>query len=245
MMGIFDAGGPLLAWVDGLAAGMIPAAIRLVLWGLLCGLISMLLYRWLSDQDRISRSKGELKTAQQALNAFDGEFKEAWPLMRRLMRMSLEQVGRVGWPAVVASLPLLFVLSWMSVSYGYHYPPPGSTPRIETYPAGLNARWVTPMPANRKATPHIVVTDGAGRTIATVNMKSPTPVIAKHRWWNAFIGNPSGYLPDHGQAERLHIPLPPIQYLPVGPGWMRGWEIPFFVSLVAVSLLLKRVMRIA
>jgi len=245
MMGIFDAGGPFLAWLDGHTAGMIPAVIRLALWGLLSGLVSMLLYRWLSDQEGIGRGKRELKAAQHALNAFDGELKEAWPLMRRLMRISLGQVGRVGWPAVVASLPLLFLLSWMSGSYAYHYPPPGSTPRIEAWPAGLNARWVAPAPADRNPTPRIAVSDGAGRIVAMVNMKAPTPIIGKHRWWNVFIGNPSGYLPDHGQAERLHISLPAIQYLPIGPGWMRGWELPFFVSLIAMSLVLKTVMRIA
>jgi uncharacterized membrane protein (DUF106 family) len=244
-MGIFDLGGPVLAWLDSQIAGMIPPLLRLVLWGLLSGLISMLLYRWLSDQDRIGRGKGELKAAQQALNAFDGDLREAWPLMRRLMRISLGQVGRVGWPAVVASLPLLFVLCWMSGSYGYNYPPPGNAPRIETRPAELKAQWVAPEPAGRHDTPHIVVADSRGRILAVVNMKAPIPIIGKRRWWNVFIGNPSGYLPDHGQAERLVVTLPPIQYLRNGPAWMRGWEVPFFVSLITVSLVLKKALRIA
>jgi hypothetical protein len=243
-MGIFDAAGPVLTWLDSQVAGM-PGGIRLALWGLLSGLISMLLYRWLSDQDGIGRGKRELKAAQETLNAFDGDLQDAWPLMGRLLRISLGQVARVGWPAVVASLPLLFVLSWMSISYGYHYPPAGSAPRIETRPAELKARWVPPVPTGQHAPPRIVVTDGAGRIVAKVNMKAPTPVIGKHRWWNAFIGNPSGYLPDRGQTERVVIPLPRAQYLPIGPAWIRRWEIPFFISLITVSLVLKWVMRIA
>jgi uncharacterized membrane protein (DUF106 family) len=243
-MGIFDAAGPLLAWLDTQSARIVPAVIRLVIWGIASGLISMLLYRWLSDQDRIGRGKRELKAAQRALNAYDGELEEAWPLMRRLVQLALRQVGRVGWPAVVASLPLLFVLSWLSTTYGYSYPPPGAVPIIHTEPAALNARWQESPASDGNHAPHVLVTDGEGRIVAVVTMKVPVPVIGKHQWWNVFIGNPIGYLPDQGQVERIVIPLPHTQYLRIGPEWMKGWELPFFVSLLAVSLVLKATMRI-
>jgi hypothetical protein len=122
LMGLFDAPAPLFAWLDVHMGEWVPPVFRLVIWGAVFGAISMLLYRGLSAQDRIERDKRELKAARKALNAFDGEMEEAWPLMRRVVRLSLRQVGRVGWPAIVASLPLVFVLCWADGSFRHAYP---------------------------------------------------------------------------------------------------------------------------
>jgi hypothetical protein len=243
-MGIFDALGPVFAWLDSQAAGVVPDLFRLLIWGIACGAISMLLYRWLSAQDRINRGKRELKAAQHALNTFDGEFTDAWPLMRRLIRLSLQQVGRVGWPAVVASVPLLFVLSWLSTNYGYTYPPPGAMTRVHTVPVTLKARWQEASATDESDAPRIVVTDDADRIVTVVGMKVPVPVVHKHQWWNVFIGNPVGYLPAQGIVERVVVSLPHKQFLRVGPRWARGWEVPFFLSLIVVSLVLKTALRI-
>jgi hypothetical protein len=92
--------------------------------------------------------------------------------------------------------------------------------------------------------PRIVVADGNGRRLAVISMKAPVPVIAKRQWWNAFIGNPAGYLPDGAAIQRIEVPLPRIEYLSFGPAWIRGWEWLFFGSLLVVSLMLKVALRI-
>lgn len=144
---------PLFGWIDGLLT-VAPASVRLMVWGAAAGIFSMSLYRTLSPQAHIARSKREQAELRDRLDAFDGELVEAWPLIRRLLGLSMAQVGRVAAPAVAASVPVLMLLVWLSGSYGQ------------------------------------------------------------------------------------------VEYLPVGPRWLRGWELPFFTTLLVSSLVLKRTLRI-
>jgi hypothetical protein len=237
-MGLLDLPGPLLGWIDVLLTG-IPAWLRLVLWGAAGGALSMLLYRAISPQARIASSKQEQLKVRSSLDEFDGELADAWPLIRRLLGLSLGHVGRVLGPAVVASVPVLCLLVWMSTAYGHVFPE-RETPTVRVAPAPLQARWQ----AGTDDFPSIVVTDAERTTVADVPVPAPVTVIEKWRWWNLLIGNPAGYLDSSNPAQRLEIDLPRRQYLSAGPGWMRGWEIPFFTALIIASLLLKRVFRI-
>jgi len=244
-MGVFDVPAPLLAWVDNHAAMVLPAWLRLVLWGGIAALVSMVMYRQLSAQERIIRGKNELNQAKQRLNAFDGEFNEAWPLMRDMLGKALRQVMRVGWPAIVASLPLLFLLNWLSNTYGYAFPAAGTPLRIHTVPGQFEAVWVEPPVRNGTDLPRIVVFDEKHLQVAETQVQAPVPVIHKRQWWNALIGNPVGYLPADAPVERIQAGLPRQQHLAFGPPWIRGWEFIFFVSLLAVSLGLKKKLKIA
>jgi hypothetical protein len=242
-MGLFDLPSPLFAWLDRLAGMVLPPWLRLIVWGLLAASISMLLYRQLSDQDAISRGKHRLKAAQQRLNTFDGELNDAWPLMRAMLRTALRQVVRVGWPGMVASVPLLFLLSWLSTSYGYVYPTAGQAPALRTQPQQYQAHWID-APADAQAPPRILVVDDADQLLADVALNAPVPVIHKKRWWNLLMGNPAGYLPDWAAIDRIVAPLPRQEVLSFGPGWLRNWEIMFFISLLAVSLGMKKALKI-
>lgn len=244
-MGIFDTPAPLLAWVDHHAAMVLPAWLRLALWGGIGALVSMVLYRQLSAQDKIVRGKNELNQAKQRLNAFDGEFNEAWPLMRDMLNQALRQVMRVGWPAIVASLPLLFLLSWLSNTFGYAFPPAGTSLQIQTVPGQYEAVWVDPPAGNATDLPRIVVFDENHIQVAETQMQAPVPVIHKRQWWNGLFGNPVGYLPARAPVERIQAGLPRQQHLAFGPQWMRGWEFIFFVSLLVVSIILKKQLKIA
>lgn len=244
-MGIFDMPAPLLAWVDHHAAMVMPAWLRLALWGGIGALVSMVLYRQLSAQDKIVRGKNELNQAKQRLNAFDGEFNEAWPLMRDMLNQALRQVMRVGWPAIVASLPLLFLLSWLSNTFGYAFPPAGTSVQIQTVPGRYEAVWVDPPAGNATDLPRIVVFDENHIQVAETQMQAPVPVIHKRQWWNGLFGNPVGYLPVRAPVERIQPGLPRQQHLAFGPQWMRGWEFIFFVSLLVVSIILKKQLKIA
>ena len=50
------------------------------------------------------------------------------------------------------------------------------------------------------------------------------------------VGNPLGYLPADTEVEAIHIGLPPIELLPFGPSWLRGW-LPMFLVVMTVSSL--------
>lgn len=243
-MGLFDLPAPLLASADRLATALMPSWLRLVLWGVMAALISMLLYRQVSAQEKIRRGKRDLSIARQRLNTFDGEFSEAWPQMADMLRQALRQVARVAWPAVLASLPLLFLLNWLSTTYGYAYPPAGTSIQIHTVPERFKAVWIEPGKKDSRAAPHILVLDEADRQISAMPIKVPVPVIHKRQWWNALFGNPNGYLPEDGPVERIRAGLPRQQHLSFGPRWVRTWEFIFFMALLAVSIGLKTAFKI-
>ena len=236
-MGLLDLPAPLFDSVDNLMTSL-PTLIRLVIWGVAAGAFSMWLYRRISPQDRIARSRQDQLQVRRQLDAFDGELGEAWPLIRRLLGLSGVQVGRVLGPAVLASLPVFCLLVWMSTKYGHTYP--DQPPTVHVTPSSLQARWI----AVQDHLPSIRVTGSEATQLAEVPLAAPVPVIEKRHWWNTLIGNPAGYLNADGPAQRLDIELPRQQFVNVGPGWMRGWEVPFFASLIVASLALKRVLRI-
>lgn len=246
-MGILDAPVPIFAWLDTQAAVAIPPLERLLLWGIIAALVSMGLYRLVSNQWRISQTKANLNETRRQLDAYDGELADAWPLIRRVLQLSLLQVGLVAWPALLSSLPLLALIGWLSTAYGYTYPPPGIVPAIRTMPAPLQTEWVgvagnESVPPGRP--PHILVADSSNGIVADVFLPAPVPVIHKWQWWNALLGNPGGYLPEHTMVDRIEVALPGKKYLGFGPQWLRGWEAPFFGTLITVSIGIKILFRI-
>lgn len=237
-MGLLDLPAPLFGWIDASLTD-VPTWLRLILWGALGGAASMWLYGVISPQERIARSKREQLEARRRLDGFDGELADAWPLIRRLLGLSLGHVGRVIGPALVAALPVVFLLVWVSTAYGHRFPI-DDAPAVEVQPTTLQGRWVEA--ADR--TPRVAISNGRHGTVSEVAVAAPVPVIEKRQWWNVLIGNPAGYLDEAGPAERLRISLPRQQIIGAGPDWLRGWEVPFFAAVLVISLILKRALRI-
>lgn len=246
-MGLFDVPGPLFRWLDELLVAIAAPAARLVVWGAVGGIVSMLLYRALSPQVRIALGKAELLRARRTLNRYDGKLDGAWPLMRRMLRAAFQQVGRVTWPALLASLPVVCLLAWLSTAYGYNYPEPGTAPAITTVPDGFEARWADERSTAGDAPsrpPRVLVGARNADIVVDVALPEPVPVIHKRQWWNLLLGNPVGYLPSDAAVDLVRVELPRKEYLGAGPRWMRGWETPFFSALLVVALVLKRVANI-
>jgi hypothetical protein len=110
-------------------------------------------------------------------------------------------------------------------------------------PSQLRTEWIE---GTRDATlpeyqppPRIVVADHNQGIVADVSLLAPVPVIHKWQWWNALIGNPVGYLPNNASVDWIKVALPDKEYLGFGPHWLRGWEMPFFISLIVVSIAVK------
>jgi hypothetical protein len=246
-VGLFDVPGPLFRWVDELLVVVASPAARLAVWGAVGGAVSMLLYKVLSPQARIALGKAELLRARRTLNRYDGKLDGAWPLMGRMLRAAFGQVGRVAWPALLASLPVVCLLAWLSTAYGYSYPEPGAAPRITTVPEGFEAHWADERLTARDAQsrpPRVLVGAPNAGIVADVALPEPVPVIHKRQWWNLLLGNPIGYLPRDAAVDLVRVELPRQEFLAAGPHWMRGWETPFFTALVVVALVLKRVAKI-
>lgn len=97
---------------------MLPPLGRVALWGSLAALISMELYRALSPQRRIRAVENALHRSRLRLEAQEGEtFGEGWAVVRDMLRLSLRRVLLVAPAALVAWLPPLAVVFWMSGAY--------------------------------------------------------------------------------------------------------------------------------
>jgi hypothetical protein len=239
-MGLFDLPGPLLSWLDGVLGLIAPPTLRLIVWGLVGGGATMALYWLLSPQREIAAARVEAANARRALDAYDGEFADAWPLIRRVLGQALRQFRLVLGPALLASLPAICLFVWLSNAYGYSFPAPGASVGIQIAPDQLQAELVAPPDDGRE----IVVAEPGGKVISTVPWAAPITTLHKRQWWNLLFGNPAGYLPDDAAVELIELDLAPNQYLPFGPSWLRPWYGVFFTALVVGSLAVKLIWRI-
>jgi hypothetical protein len=247
-MGLLDLPGPLLDWLDAALSHVITApGLRLALWGAAGAVVSMALYWALSPQARIARIKSEALAARQRLEAYDGAFADAWPLIGRMLRLSLRQLAVVTWPAVLASLPVLCLIVWLSTAYGHSFPAADQPVEARAFPPPHQARLINghdPRPGQEGAPAHLEIADAAGRTIGDLDLAAPVSTVHKREWWNGLIGNPAGYLPEEWAVERVEIDLPRTEYLSFGPWWLRSWEAVFFATLLACSVAIKLAFRI-
>ncbi|MEQ8815211.1 MAG: hypothetical protein RLO51_20580 [Thalassobaculum sp.] len=238
--GLLDLPAPLFGAVEEVLAGHVPPLWRLGLWAALAALVSIELYRMLSPQRRIAAAAADLRRAQGALASFDGEFRDALPLMRRTMAAAGRRLAMVFPASIAAALPILALLVWLDGAYGARLPDPGQPVAVKAEPAGLEARWVDAAGGRDGA---VVVTDGP-REVARAAVQAPVTSIHKWRWWNLLVGNPAGYLPPAAPVERVDIDLPRNELVGVGPPWMRGWEVPFLLLFTVFALVARRARRV-
>ncbi|MCX2721305.1 hypothetical protein [Roseibium salinum] len=239
-MGILDLPGPVFTWLDQWLSLLLPPVASIAFWGFLCAMASMELYRLLSPQAVIAKLKVALKQSQTQLNSFDGEFADAWPLIRRMLSLALRRIALVFPATIAASLPILLIVVWLDSRHGAAYPPQGTPVQIEVA-GGFNGYW-TDNAGDR--TPGAQIIDQGGQEIATIPLARPVPEVHKRYWWDMLIGNPAGYLADELPFDRVQFNLPRPEVVPVGPSWMRGWDLIFFVVLLLSAIILKFVRRI-
>lgn len=249
-MGLLDLPSPVFAFVDRWLF-FLPDLVAIAFWALLSALGSMWLYHRFSKQEELAELKPRIKQVQRELARYDGPMNGLWPLIRRSTSLSGKQMGMTLWPALVASLPVLFVLAFLSNEYGHQFPQPGEsvtvTPVGADTPASWQWRgsapaewsedeghWTVGWPVGRMS-----LTTGDDETLLALPTNQPVTVIHKRQWWNWLIANPAGYLDDDAPAEAVEIGIPRQRFLPFGPAWLGYWEIPYLVLLVAFSLTIK------
>ncbi|MGH8160879.1 MAG: hypothetical protein ACRESR_01770 [Gammaproteobacteria bacterium] len=240
-MGFFDLLNPWLTRADLFMVDALSPAVRLVVWGVVGAIVSMGLYWLFSPQAMIADLKVRIKRSRRALDAHEGEMKDALPLMGQSLALALKQVVVILVPGVVSAVPLLFLLAWLYTGYGYRLPASYGDIPLRAVPARFHAHWKV----GAGMTPPEIVVDGRGsKRVAEIAIKAPIPYVAKRQWWNALFGNRNGYLPGNGRLEYIEVGLPRKTYLPFGPGWARGWEAIFFAVLIVVSIIMKFAFRI-
>lgn len=245
---------PAFAAVDRVLAAFLGTLPRLIAWGCLMGVLLMALYRLISPQRKLAAIKAEAAGARRRIAGFDGEFDQLTPLIRRSLRLSLQQIVWILLPAIVASLPLIACLMWLYSAYSFSMPAPRDTVVVTVSPGGepivaepadsisrAGDEWQLAWPA---AGEEVELRDRAGVTLARLGGRPRSDIVEPYRWWNRLVGNPSGYIPPGSPVQRLEFRFSQAEITSIGPAWLRGWEAPFFLALIAVSILLKLVFRI-
>lgn len=260
--GFLDWPGVVFELINQPLVSVLPEAVVLAFWALLSSWLTMWVYRRFSNQQEMAALKPKIKGVQKKLSNYDGEFSGLVPLIRENFSLAGRQLALALGPALLAGVPVLFVLVWISNAYGVAMPSAGSTVDVRATATAdaesANWHWegtqAIPVSTDEagqawrvdwpKAKTSATLISAGGEEILELPPEKPAPVVHRRLWWNALIGNPAGYLDPASPAEAVYLGLPKKQMLPFGPAWMRGWEFLYFVLLIIGSLGLKLVWRI-
>lgn len=82
-----------------------------IAWAILAGVISMLVYGWVSPQEKLRQNQAQLQDSQKAMRDYDGDFEGMWQLTRTNLRLSLRRVWLSLAPSLAAGIPLLLIMA--------------------------------------------------------------------------------------------------------------------------------------
>ena len=253
-MGFFDILNPVFTGIETYLLSWIPAWARVALYGLGSGIVTMLLYAKVSNQDALTQGKSTSKEALSALRKLDpeAEFDVVLATMRKAIAAPLRQAKNAAIPALWASLPLIFVLVWLDNSYSYQAPPVGSSIQALTEPF---------VPLQESDSVHrtegqtysltwpesgqIELKRLTGDLIIFIPSSTHVPLIHKRKWWNILIGNPAGYLDESAPISSVEFTNTPRELIGFGPHWLRSWLVFYFAVLMAAAVAIKVKFKIA
>lgn len=239
-MGLLDPPQSVLSWLDAWAAKILAPQARVACWALIGAVLATEIYRWSSPQRRLADLKLEFRDTERRLNKAPESLREAWPLIRKMLRLSLERIWLVVPATLWTGIPILVLLLWMNASYGHRFPTPEETVAVEISEPGYRGDWRRDAPGTGVA----VVTGPTGDILARVSPAAAIPRIKKWRLWNLLIGNPAGYLPAAAPIEGIEISFPSQELLPIGPDWVRRWEFTFLLLLFLFAMTFKKIRKI-
>ncbi len=260
-MGLFDLTSPIFNLLDSLMFSL-PEIFKLIIWGLIAGYGSMWLFRRFSNQSKIQSIKSKVKANQKKMAEFEGEMSDLLPLVGQTLKLAFKQLGSALGPALLVSIPVIFMLAWMSNHYGLEQPVEKQAylaevhvvtdvnfqPDLYSWENSDKVRWGSDdqawgitWPAENK---DLLLNKGKVN-ILNIQSDSISPLVHKKQWWNSLIGNPMGYLPDDSEIEQIMFNFEAKKILEIGPSWMHGWMFTFFIAFLVFSLAFKFILRIA
>lgn len=252
-LGLFDLPGPLLTFWDQLVSGFTPAWARILLLSLVSSGLSMGLYAWVSPQEKLKTISQNARQARNALIGYDGEFDGLIPLIKGALAHSLKHLGLIFLPALLASLPLISILVWLSNHFDAVPPRAGETICLAVHPEdhskaltfSTEVNWQADQPClSWPDKQSIEIRDAQKHLLAKLDTGLSVGVVHKEVWWNMLISNPAGYLPEDAPIEMITVDLKTFEVISFGPEWMRGWPMLFFVPLLVFSIAIKVIFRI-
>ena len=248
-MAFFDILAPVLSLFDDMIEPFTSALIRLFFWAGIAALISSVIFKKLSNPEKISTLKVKLKIMQDQLSQHEGEFAELKDLAINTIKLSVKRMVLTFIPALLASVPVIFLLTYLSNRYELHEPAVN-----EVVPITIN--WENSEKNNtvsvfngdiliKKEDAHSVIwpeKDKTGRLIDNATnievLRFPSPIssiIHKKQWWNSLIGNPAGYLAEDSAISSIEFNYQQQEIISFGPKWIRGWLFIFFFMTVVFS----------
>lgn len=253
-MGFFDLLNPVFTGIETYLLSWVPAWARVSLWGLVSGVVTMLLYAKVSNQDALAKGKLASKDALGALRKLDpeAEFDVALATMRKAIAAPLRQTMNAAVPALWASLPIIFVLVWLDHSYSYQVPPAGSSIAVVTEPfVPLQERDDVERTEDQTysltwpESGQIELNGLSGDRMVSIPSSTLVPVIHKRKWWNMLIGNPAGYIDESAPIDSVEFTHTPRELIDLGPHWLRSWLVFYFAVLMASAIAIKVKFKIA
>lgn len=109
--------------IDSACGHLLPAAARVALYGLIVGMVAMLIYWRLSPQKKLGELKQQISESQRALRAYDGtDVREILRLSRQTIAPAFKQLALVLGPTIVAAIPVVFVIWWLESDFSRRMP---------------------------------------------------------------------------------------------------------------------------
>jgi hypothetical protein len=247
--------------IDHLCAAL-PVAVRLGLYGLIVGVLAMLIYWLLAPQGRILAIRAEMADAQRALRAYNGtDPRQILSLSAKSISPAVKQLLVLLLPTLVATAPVLLVMDWLESTYAHRLPtagdsimmtisgPVAGSEPIRSVPRGAigqplpGGRYAIAWPAIDQNIPILdVQTD---QELLRLPLRQPLTTIGRRHWWSALVEGPDRIeLPPGTSVSSIEFDLAPLQVLSLGPGWVRSWQTPFLLALSVAALAMKFTIKI-
>lgn len=246
-MGFFDLLNPVFAVIDSYALGWAPAWLIVSIYGLVSGVITMLVYARVSNQEALSRGKIESKEALAEMKALDPDAEPdvVMATMKRAISAPLNQAKNSLLPALAASVPLIFIMVWISQTYSYDTPEAGSLIPVQVNPdtSLLESNGIQAVEDGYQmvwpSSGELELMDEGGAIVAAIPSSLSIGILHKHQWWNALFSNPAGYLDDSSPVDSVTLSLPNIELVGFGPDWLRTWWFFYFLVLMSAAIGIK------
>ena len=257
-MAVFDLLSPVFSGFDSLVTPFTNEFIRITFWALISALITSMVFKKLSNPEKISSLKTDLHAKQKELNNHDGEFSEIKDLAIDTMKLSIKRMGLTFMPAMLASIPVVFVLTYLSNNYEFIQPNVGDSIPIKVSWEEASSESLISIKQDGKTLDSGDITslkwpsnDKIIQLLEKKNsnqiMEFPAPVssiIHKKQWWNSLIGNPIGYLDDNSSVSSIEFTFINKKIIEFGPDWMHGWLFVFFFMTILFSIVFLFVFKI-
>jgi hypothetical protein len=247
---------PAISAVDSWLALSLPLIFRISFFGVLAGVLAMVVYALISNQKAISNLKLQARELRsQMLDPSQEEYSVFLSLAKKNILVSLKLLGIVMGPVLLAALPVLVLAAWIDSHHGYSIPAMNKAVEMGVIPANSK---ITANPSdlvNKKGNSIFI-----SPPINTSNpislffenqlvfqgriFSKPTPYLIKEKWWHSIFASDIGYISQTSPVEEIYFAFPKKTMHDSLPDWASGWEWTYFISILIISIPIKFIFKI-